>query len=257
MLLTSLAGAVQAQQGPEVSLDATTLVKDIRATRSVAVDVESSLSEALQTVAGQTRLLKEAGCEPGSVSGGCKALKDSLRDDYLAVLDKVEQQLPALRGSVQTVVNNIEVRMGQQAGSTATELQNELVGAQPSTKSSSKTSLQGVSGSRLSQSLSRLQSLVTTASSSGASFRTIQADLYLDMSESLTLIENLTADIQRTRLLAELQLGDIEVGYEEQTIARQAQLYLFGETDTTPIVPSPLDAPDALATEEQRSPLEL
>lgn len=257
MLLTALAGAAPAQQGPEVSLDATALVSDIRATRSVAVDVESSLSTALQAVAEQTRLLKDADCEPGSNSGGCKALKDSLRDDYLAVLNKVEQRLPALRDSVQTVVNNIEVRMGQQTGSTATELQNELLGAQSGTQSSSKPSLQGVSGSRLSQSLSRLQSLVSTASSSGASLRTIQADLYLDMSESLTVIENLTTDIQRTRLLAELQLGDIKVGYEEQTIARQAQLYLFGGTDTTPVVPSPLDAPESLATEKQRSPLEL
>lgn len=243
------------QQGPEISLDATALVDDIRQTRTVATDVESSLSEALQTVEQQTSQLKSAGCEPGNDTPECRSLKDSLRDDYLAVLDNLDNRLPALRTSVQQVVANIEVRMGRQAGSTASEIQEELIGNQDGSPGKRKPALQGVSGSRLSESLGRLQSMVSTSSGSGASFRTIQADLYLDMQESLTVIENLSADIQRTRLLAELQLGDIDVGEEEQRIAQEAQNYLFGEPQTQAL-PAPL-LPDIPTKQDERSPLEL
>lgn len=256
VLVAGWAGA--ATQGPEVALSATELVSDIRATQSVATDVESSLAQALATVKQQTDTLKEAGCEPGNSSSQCSDLKAGLRRDYLVVLDNVEVRLPALSQAVHKVVSNLETRMGKESGRTASDIQNELASSGAGKKPKRRPALQGISGSRLSESLGRLQSLVSATSSNGASFQTIQSDLYLDMRESLKIIDDLSAAIQSTRVLAELQLSEMRVGAPEQQIANEALLYLFGDTlDTTNALPGPPTAPGEPEYVDVPSPLEL
>ena len=234
--IVTLNSIAQAQEGPELSLDVSALVEDIHSTREVATDVESSLAESLQIVDQQTKALKEAGCTPETTSSQCLAMKKILREKYTVVLDSVAQRLPALKSSVSKVVSSIEGRLGRRSGATASDVQSELIAAAEDQSGSTvkpKLRLQGVSGSRLSESLGRLQKLVSTSGNSGVSMQTMQNDLYLDMRDSLRIIENLDAAIQNTRILAAVQLGEMSISDEQMSVAQEAQGFLFGEQDST------------------------
>jgi len=227
---------IQAQEGPELSLDVSALVQDIHLTREVATDVEASLFETLKSVEQQTEALKQAGCTPENSSSQCLAMKKTLREKYMGVLDSVEQRLPMLKRSVSNVVASIEERMGRQAGASASDVQSELIAASSSQAGSPvkpKLRLQGVSGSRLSESLGRLQALVSTSGTSGVSMQTMQNDLYLDMRDSLRILENLDAAIQNTRIIAAVQLGEMSISDEQMSVAQEAQGFIFGQQDDT------------------------
>lgn len=189
-----LHGQAYAQEGPELSLNVSELVADISATQDIANSFENSLSEALARVDVQTKALTTAGCTSESQTAQCISMKTALKEDYMKVLDNVESRLPALKSSVQSVVENIEKRMGQQVGKSSNDIQSELLEASKTQDGSSvkpKLRLRGASGSRLSESLGRLQGIVASVGSNGVSLQSMQNDLYLDMRDSLRTIENL------------------------------------------------------------------
>lgn len=232
----TLNAVAHAQEGPELSLDVSALVQDIHSTREVATDVEASLAGTLQSVEQQTDALKKAGCTPEKTSSQCLAMKKVLREKYMGVLDSVEQRLPALKRSVNRVVTSIEERMGRQAGVSASDVQSELIAASGDQSGSAvkpKLRLQGVSGSRLSESLGRLQGLVSTSGMSGVSMQTMQNDLYLDMRDSLRILENLDAAIQNTRIITAVQMGDMSISDEQMSVAQEAQGFILGRQDNT------------------------
>lgn len=258
--MCSLSGNLFAQQGPEVSLNVSELVSDISATQDIANTFENSLSEALERVDQQTQALKSAGCTPETQSAQCLSLKSVLKEDYMKVLDSVEERLPALRNSVNSVVENIEKRMGQQAGKSSNDIQSELLEASKTQNGSSvkpKLRLRGASGSRLSESLGRLQGIVASAGTSGVSLQSMQNDLYLDMRDSLRTIENLDAAIQNTRLIAAVQLGETTISDEQLNVAREAQGFIFGDAPATDYsLEAPLADPQS-ENGEWKSDLEL
>jgi|GEM_PF-3624837 len=218
-------------QGPEVALDATELVADIRQTRSVAEGVEEGMQLALGKLAEHTERLSAAGCQVGNEQENCRSMRGQMRDDYLVLLDGIESRLPVLRESVEQVVGNLEARMTQGGEASTEAMQEEIVGERSRSGAARRPALAGVSGSRLSESLGKLQQLVSSAASGQVSLRAIQSDLYLDMRESLDVIGHLQADIDRTRIQAELRLGDMQVSSEQLDTTADVRRQLFGETD--------------------------
>lgn len=254
LVASALYGFSAMAAGPEVTLDASELVADIRDTRSVAAEVESGLQSALEVLASHTEALKAQGCTAESDSSHCRAMKSELRDAYLQLLDNVEQQLPSLRNSVQQVVTSLEARIGQKEGSTATDVQERILNSSATASNRSKPRLQGVSGSRLTQSLGKIQRLVSNAGSNRVSLEAIQADLYLDMRESLEVIEYLQADIDRTRILAEVQLGEFQISDADMSAAQDAWDILFPDSESGLSDPNQLSMP---VEDDFRSPLEM
>ena len=248
-----LVGIARAQDGPSIALDTTELVADIRQARTAAATVEEGLQEALSRLAAHTARLDEAGCEPEDQARECLDLRDSMRGDYLALLDGVEGRLPGLRDSVGGLVDNLERRMAAETG-TMRDVQDELAGA-PGGSAASGPALRGVSGFALSENLASLQGLVASAGAGEVSMRAVQSDLYLDMTESLQLIDAIEAEIARTRINAELQIGGMQVSEEDIALTGRVRDQLFGRRESAGVPDA--RRPEAPEPQDFRSPLEM
>lgn len=83
--------------------------------------------------------------------------------------------------------------------------------------------------------------------------RAVQADLYLDMRESLAVIDLLQTDIDRTRILAEVQLGEMQLSSAQLDAAQEAMSLLLPERE--PFLPDSGQLPEP--EQDFTSPLEL
>jgi len=258
MLAVSLgpAGATAAD-GPTIRLFPTTVLEDIQQTGQAAKNLETGLQDVIARLDQQQQLYRESKCEGAEDDPGCARIARQLGATYLEMLDVMGGQLPEMERTVNNTHASLQKRLRSELGQKMSPwtLQETLLGQREGGAGQARPGLRGRSGMRLSDRFRQYYQLVAhSRDSSGRSLAVIASDIYLDMREASDLIARTREEINRARLMEQLNQSFGLVTPEMQEVVAGVKSILFGEEEVyAPIAgPPPLTEPQAY-----ESPLKL
>ncbi len=246
-----------AQTGPAVKLFPTTVLEDIRETSAVAAEMENNLAEIIQRLDMQQELYTQSLCAGADADPGCARMGKQIGATYIEMLDAMGQRLPEMERAVQSTRDSLEKRLRQELGqrTTPTSLQNQLLGQDTATSSTTRPSLRGKSGVRLSDRFKQYYDLVAThRNGPSKSLAVVAADIYLDMQEAAQLIAATQQEIGRAALMEQLNQSFGLITPEMAAVVSGVKEILFGEAGTEAPIAAP---PYAIGQTEFVSPLEM
>ncbi|MEH6626498.1 MAG: hypothetical protein V7739_08635 [Motiliproteus sp.] len=250
---------LNAASSPQLKLFPTTVLEDIRYTGDVAKNMESGLQELIGRMDQQSELFVQSKCEGAEEDPGCAQLQKQLSDTYLEMLEVMEKNLPEMEKAVDSTRNSLQKRLRRELGQKMTpwDLQETLLGTASEQPTSSKPSMRGRSGMRLSDRFSQYYDLVSTNGSNAkqnASLAVIASDIYLDMEETSDLITRTRQEIARATLMGRLNQSFGVITPEMQDVVAGVKSILFGAAEED----MPLAAPPLASTPQgYSSPLEM
>lgn len=250
---------ISAATSPQLKLFPTTVLEDIRHTGDVAKNMESGLQDTINRLDQQSELFVQSKCEGADEDPGCAQLQKQLSETYLEMLDVMDKNLPEMEKAVDSTRNSLEKRLRRELGQKMTpwDLQETLLGTSSDPQASSKPSMRGRSGMRLSDRFSQYYQLVSTNSSNAkqnASLAVIASDIYLDMEETSDLITRTRQEIARATLMGKLNHSFGVITPEMQDVVAGVKTILFGDAAAD----MPLAAPPIASTPQgYASPLEM
>jgi hypothetical protein len=249
-------GAVGAE-GPTIRLFPTTVLEDIQQTGQVAKNLETGLQDVIARLDQQQQLYRASKCEGAEEDPGCARIARQLGATYLEMLDIMGGQLPEMERTVNNTYASLQRRLRSELGQKMSPwtLQETLLGQGEGRAGQSRPALRGRSGMRLSDRFRQYYQLVAhSRDNSGRSLAVIASDIYLDMQEASELIARTREEINRARLMEQLNQSFGLVTPEMQEVVTGVKSILFGEEELqAPIAgPPPLSGPQAY-----ESPLKL
>lgn len=253
--LVALCSSAMAQgsPGPEVRLDTAALVADIRQSRTIADTLTAGNEAPMRRLRQSRERLQALNCEPDDRRSACREPREAMRAAYRELLDHTDAQLPRLRAAVERIAVRMQSRVAANGSVLSADGQDRLLGKTRRLTSRDTPALIGVSGSRLSTHLGKLQRLVG-GSPDNLSIDTIAADVYLDMRESLRLIDMIDDAVSTSKMrLALSPKAEYASLLDDETI-EDIHRHLFGQAPAAPTVP---ERPHPSAYRPVRSELEL
>ncbi|EGW55470.1 hypothetical protein [Candidatus Endoriftia persephonae] len=239
---------------PTLKLFPTTVLEDIRHTGRVAKEMESGLQQVIERLDLQQQMTIESKCDGAEEDPGCNQLRQQLSTSYLEMLQIMEQNLPEMESAVETTRKSLAKRLRTELGQRMTpwELQQALLGESQQIADSTRPSLRGRSGMRLSDRFNQYYKLVANGSASNdTSLAVIASDIYLDMEETANLITRTRQEISRATLMGQLSQSFGVITPEMQQIVNGVKQILFGD----PAAEQPIAAPPATQAADYHSPL--
>jgi len=253
----SSAASAAGQSGPVVKLFPTTVLEDIRETSAVAEELENNLQEIIHRLDMQQQLYQESLCEGADGDQGCTRMAKQLGATYLEMLNAMGERLPEMERAVNNTRSSLEKRLRQELGqrTTPTTLQNQLLGETAAVSATTRPTLRGRSGVRLSDRFKQYYDLVAThRSGPGKSLAVVAADIYLDMEEAAQLIAATQQEISRAALMEQLNQSFGLITPEMAAVVGGVKEILFGEAGAETPIAAP---PYAIGQSEFVSPLEM
>lgn len=243
---------------PPISLFPTTVVENLRSTGKAAADIETGLEGIVEQIDQQRKLYEDNDCPANSTDPGCITLRKQISETYLDMLKHLEAGLPEIQRTISVTKNDLEKRISTQLGRaiTAENLQNMLLNQTTSAEESPIKKLQRQGSMRLSRRFQQYYQLVrTSAASSQNSLALMASEIYLDLDEAQNFITLTQQEMQRARILVELDQELGLVSNEMLAVIDGAKAIIFGERVEEP---TQLLAPtlNADANTNFRSPLE-
>ncbi|MCP4044351.1 MAG: hypothetical protein GY731_20750, partial [Gammaproteobacteria bacterium] len=173
----------------------------------VAQEMESGLQATIGRLDQQRRLFEGSKCVGAEGDPGCARIAQQLGATYLEMLNNMADHLPEMEQAVNHTRDSLEKRLRSELGQrmTPSGLQETLLGNGQAQTEEPSPDLRGRSGMRLSDRFRRYYQLVSHAgNNSGHSLAVIASDIYLDMQEASTLIAQTREEINRARLMEQL-----------------------------------------------------
>ncbi len=267
VLVTSLLALVavcyqavaMAATAPQLKLFPTTVLEDLRHTGDVAKEMETGLQDLIGRLDQQHQLFVDSKCEGAEEDPGCAQLQQQLADSYLQMLDVMDSNLPAMEKAVEGTRDSLQKRLRRELGQKMTpwQLQETLLGKGGTDSPSSRPTMRGRSGMKLSDRFSQYYQLVsssTPGNHQNASLAVIAADIFLDMEETANLIARTREEIARATLMGKLNQSFGVITPEMQDVVAGVKSILFGDGDNEFSIAAP---PTAATPQGYQSPLEL
>ena len=235
VLLLPVAGHA-GQSAPTIKLFPTTVLEEIKHTGNVAAEMETGLQAVIHKLDEQQQLYLESKCEGNEGDPGCERIARQLGKSYLEMLDIMADRLPEMETAVNATSSSLEKRIRKELGQKKTSwtLQELLIGQEAGSKdSTSRPSLRGRSGMRLSDRFSQYYKLVArSGGKTNSSLAVIASDIYLDMQETSRLIARTREEISRATLMEQLNQSFGTITPEMQEVVSGVKAILFGEEMT-------------------------
>ena len=241
---------------PTIRLFPTTVLEDIKATGTIAEEMETSLQGVITRLDQQQQLFAESKCDGADQDPGCTQIARQLGATYLEMLTIMGDKLPEMEQAVQSTHASLRKRLRSELGQKMTpwDLQETLLGKKADQSSDSAPTLRGRSGMRLSDRFRQYYQLVAHGGTAGQSLAVVASDIYLDMQEASELIAKTRGEINRAQLMEQLNQSFGSITPEMQQVVLGVKGILFGESQAD--VPIASRAPSS-PHEKYRSPLEL
>jgi hypothetical protein len=255
-LFTATHPAWAQTSAPTIRLFPTTVLEDIKATGTIAEEMETSLQDVITRLDQQQQLFAESKCDGADQDPGCTQIARQLGASYLEMLNIMGDKLPEMEQAVQGTHASLQKRLRTELGQKMTpwDLQETLLGKKADQSSDSAPVLRGRSGMRLSDRFRQYYQLVAHGGTAGQSLAVVASDIYLDMQEASELIAKTRGEINRAQLMEQLNQSFGSITPEMQQVVLGVKGILFGESDAeVPIASLPPSSPQ----ESYRSPLEL
>lgn len=220
-----------AKPAPTINLFPTTVLENIKATSDSAHAMESNLEGVIQQMDQQYAAYKASKCEGSEADPGCSAIQRSISQSYIAMLDQLESELPAMEQAVQATKNSLEKSLRSQVGKKMSPrgLQRLLAGKTKDVRSlRNRTGRKGVG--RMSQVFKGYHQLVSRNRGNNA-IPAMAADIYLDSLEVLQFIGMTRQEIAAAK--TEASIMDAYSGITPQMLSTvgNVKALLFGEVD--------------------------
>lgn len=254
MLLLPLIGLTDT--APTLKLFPTTVLEEIKHTGQVASEMESGLQSTIHKLDQQQQLYLESKCEGNEGDQGCDLIAKQLGDTYLDMLNIMADKLPEMEAAVNATSNSLEKRIRKELGhkKTAWSLQEVLLADVQKQTSTTRSTMRGRSGMRLSSRFKQYYNLVSrSGSKSHSSLAVVASDIYLDMQETSQLVARTQDEIARATLMQQLNRSMGVITPEMQEVVSGVKGILFGEEDASPVAASNLARP----LQDNASPLQL
>lgn len=259
-LFTVNSSAQTPARNPTISLFPTTVVENLRATGEVATEIENGLEGIVQRIDQQRQLYEDSECLVNELDSGCISLRKQMSQTYLDILKHLEQGLPEIQRTMAVTQRDLQQRLRSQLGTgvTPAQLQNLLLNAESASENTDPIRrLQRQGGTRLSQRFQQYYQLVRTSSSSSQNSLAIMAsEIFLDLSEAQKFLELTQQEMQRARIMVEL---DHELGLvsgEMLSVVDGVKSIIFGQEIAAPTQFAPASVLESNANAVFRSPLE-
>jgi hypothetical protein len=250
-----LAGSVDS---PTIRLFPTTVVEDLRQTGAAAAALESGVQESIERLDRQKSLYDASQCDGSDEDPGCRQLVHQMTTTYIGMLETMDQELPTMERAVERTRASLQRRLAKELGRkrTATEIQDLLLGRRDRAQAVTPQALQRNGGMRLSERFRRYHALVAQSapSDSRGSLAVVASDIYLDMEQAADLIALTRDEINRARLIAELNQTLTALTPEMEETITGVKSLLFGDPGSFSAVSAPPVEESAAA---YHSPLEL
>lgn len=233
--MAATADAASMSDRPTVNLFSRDVIDTIKQTGTAAKAIEDGIASVVHRLEQTEQLYKTSDCEKGNTDVGCEKLRQQLGESYLEMLDKLEAYLPAIAESMKNTQKTLAVKIRDQYGKnmTAHDLQEAVKTA--------RTEQGATSSARfpLSQRVERIAKLVQHGS--GGSLPVLAAQMYLDSAAVSGLLNVIYEEINRGRLMAELNQAWGMVTPEMQSTVDGVKGILFGEAPTSSGLAAPVD----------------
>lgn len=240
--------AVLAKEAPTLSLFPRTVVENIKETGETAKVMEQNLQVTIQDLEKQMELYTESNCKGAEADQGCGEIAKQMADKYAALLDQMQTHLPKMEHSVRATSESLETKLRQELGKKLTPRQLQKLSQ---TTNGGNTPSQTRAG-RLSDKFRKYYELVSLGpNGSRGSLATVASEIYLDSKEVLDLITLTRDEIERAKLMIELNQIYGLITPEMFKMVAGVKEVIFGESEGTASVPAPVKAAAAY-----RSPLE-
>jgi len=246
LLIVSTPGAAQSD-GPRVSLFPKAVTAELAVTRDAARQLENGMSDIVQRMKKQKDLFEGSNCDgDASNSTGCNQLRNQLSRSYIAMLDKMADNLPEVKQSVQTTEKMLQKRIAAELGRKRTpdQLQKLLLEdgrdvrqpyRGPTTSGRSMSAIFERQFRMISQ--TQEQSMISLAS-----------EIYLDVRAASGWIERLEAQVIRQKQMAELA-GHNGLPPEMDVTVAQVTALVLGEGNDNVLLEAPTLQGDGLLNE--------
>jgi hypothetical protein len=255
-LLTIPLSAYSAQN-PTISLFPTTVVENLKSTGQAATKIEDGLEAVVRQIDEQKNLYVDNDCMANANDPGCVSLRKQMSQTYLDMLKQIETGLPAIQKTINVTRMDLEKRIQSQLGKgmSMASLQNVILNDNRKQDQDPVKKLRGNSGVKLSQRFQQYYQLVrASTSASQTSLAIMASEIYLDLEDTQKFITMTQQEMQRARILVELDQELGLVNNEMLEVVNGAKGILFGEDDSAPSMLVP-ESPQVSQT-EFRSPLE-
>lgn len=194
--LIMVALSVQAvSAAPRLNLFPRNVTEQLRSTGKAAKAMENDLKGVITELEKQMKLHKASGCE-NSNDPGCEAIAGQISTKYGEMLDIMEQSLPEIKSSVKSTHEGVEKNIRKELGkkSTPADIQRML---------SAKETPKVYNGRfSLSKRFAKYHKMI--ASHGQNNLATLAAEIYLDTSEVIRLIDLMEGEISRQSTIIEL-----------------------------------------------------
>lgn len=195
------------QTRPLISLFNHEVISSSKTYHSNFQDVNDSLDPTFSEIEKVKNLYKKKDCAPESSNKSCIKLKKRMQNVYLKMLDQLEETLPELEESLEKANNVLGKRIKDTVGNRMTPEQLFKSIGQYETKSHVKRKKTSIA-----KRLSRLHDIIGKKVGGAPEVRA--SKLFLDQTESLTIIASLRTEIpnQRHELETQIKLGTFDQG---------------------------------------------
>jgi len=243
VLYCPISGAATPRQ-PTLNIFSTQVIENIKETGSAARSLETDLQSVFEDLEKHQQLYTESKCHGVVSDQGCEQISRQMATSYKAMLDTMADRLPEMERNIQITRDSLKTRLAKELGRnrTGADLQRLLRNDKQSISSVQRTRVRQ-QGARLSDRFRQYFFLVNQGRT--GSLALLGSEMYLDMDETLELIQLTQQQIHRAQLYVDLseRMGTITPEME-QTVSGVKRI-IFGEyDDDSGFVPATLDAAD-------------
>ncbi len=244
LLLYCPTGDAITPRQPTLNIFSTQVIENIKETGDAARILETDLQSVIEELEKHQELYTESKCQGVVSDQGCDQISRQMASSYKAMLDTMANRLPEMERNIQITRGALKTQLAKELGRnrTGADLQRLLRNNKQSISSVQRTRVRQ-QGARLSDRF-RKYFLLVNQSNTG-SLALLGSEMYLDMDETLGLVQLTRQQIHRAQLYVDLseRMGTITPEME-QTVSEVKRI-IFGEyDDDSDFVPATLETAD-------------
>ena len=229
---------------PTLNIFSTQVIENIRETGNAAHSLETDLQSVIEALEKHQQLYTESKCRGVASDQGCDQISRQMAASYKAMLNIMADRLPEMERNIQITRDALKTRLAKELGRNRTgiDLQQLLRHNKQRISSVQRTRVRQ-QGARLSDRFRQYFYLVNQGNT--GSLALLGSEMFLDMDETLELIQLTRQQIHRAQLYVDLseRMGTITPEME-QTVSEVKRI-IFGEyDDDLDFVPAVLDTED-------------
>lgn len=217
-----------AASAPRLNLFPRDVAEHLSNTGQTAKAMENRLKEVITGLDTQMRLYQASGCE-GSIDPGCEEIAKQMGEHYQEMLTIMQESLPEMKHSVVATNKAIQSNLRKELGKKTTP-----AGIQKMLSSKSKPKV--VNGRfSLSKRFAKYHALIRAGN--GNSLVKLAAEIYLDTSEVIKMIDLMEAEMTRQETIISLGRMYGTITPEMTNTVESVKSVIFGEPESETALP--------------------